>query len=117
MSTIHTGNAAIDNTKGWFVGGSLDKSLGLRHTQDVELKWSTHVAGEERGSWVTNETRTAIAILISGKYEVVFRDQSAILSRQGDYVMWGTGQDHKGRALEDSIVLTIRWPSIPRPQQ
>lgn len=111
---IQTGNAAIDNAKGWFVGGSLDEQVGLRHTYDVELKWSTHSAGEERPEWVTAETRTTVATLISGKYEVMFRNQSVILAKQGDFVMWGKGYDHKGRALEDSVILTVRWPSIPR---
>lgn len=112
-SAIQTGNAATDNAKGWFVGGSIDKALGLRHTYDVELKWSTHKADEERLAWATNEVRTTVAILISGKYEVMFRDQSVILTKQGDFVMWGEGHDHKGRALEDSVVLTVRWPSVP----
>jgi len=114
LSDIQSGNAAIDNAKGWFVGGSLDQRFGLRHTYDVELKWSTHKAGEERPEWVTKEVRTTIAILISGRYEVMFRDQSVILTKQGDFVMWGKNYDHKGRALEDSVLLTVRWPSIPR---
>jgi quercetin dioxygenase-like cupin family protein len=112
---IQTGNAQTDNSLGWFVGGSLPENLGLRHTYDVELKWSTHKAGEERPNWVTKEARTTVAILISGKYEVMFREQSTVLAKQGDFVMWGKGCDHKGRALEDSVILTVRWPSIPRP--
>jgi hypothetical protein len=113
-ANIEVGNAALDGDKGWFVGGSVASRLGLRHTYDVELKWSTHSAGEEHPEWVTAETRTTVAILISGKYEVMFRHRSVELSRQGDFVMWGQGTDHKGRALEDAVILTVRWPSIPR---
>ena len=112
--TIQTGNAAVDNEKGWFIGGSLPEALGIRHTHDVELKWSTHTAGEERADWVTSEVRTTVAILISGKYEVMFRDKSVTLIDQGDFVMWGKGSDHKGKAVEDSVILTVRWPSIPK---
>jgi mannose-6-phosphate isomerase-like protein (cupin superfamily) len=112
--TIQTGNAIIDNEKGWFVGGSLPDSLGLRHTYDVELKWSIHAADEERAEWVTSETRTTVAMLISGSYEVIFRDKSVMLVNQGDFVMWGKGSDHRGRAIKDSVILTVRWPSIPR---
>lgn len=112
--TIQTGNAAVDSDKGWFVGGSLPESLGIRHTYDVELKWSTHAAGEERTDWVTSEVRTTVAILISGTYEVMFRNESAVLTNQGDFVMWGKGSDHKGKAIEDSVILTVRWPSIPK---
>ena len=108
--SIQSGNAAIDNKKGWFIGGSLADTLGIRHTYDVEFKWSAHTAGEERKEWATSETRTTVAILISGKYEVMFRQKSATLVNQGDFVMWGKGSDHKGKAIEDSVILTsIRW--------
>lgn len=111
---IRTGNAAADSTetRGWFVGHFIDQSLGLRHSDDVELKWGAHKAGEAREDWVTGETRTAIAILVSGKSEMEFRDQTVHLSRPGDYVMWTKGIDHRWRIIEDSIVLTIRWPSV-----
>lgn len=113
---IQAGNTNTDAIHGWFVGGSVDANFGLRHTYDVEMKWSTHPAGQEHPRWVTNEVRTAVAILISGRYEVMFRDQTVALAQQGDFVMWGKGYDHKGRALEDSVILTVRWPSIPGPQ-
>lgn len=110
---IITGNAETDAVKGWFVGGSLNESLGLRHTHDVEIKWGTHKAGDERTEWVTSEVRTTIAILISGSYTVMFRDRTISLSKPGDYVMWGEGQDHRGLSPQDSLLMTIRWPSMP----
>jgi len=111
---IQTGNAALDSlgTRGWFVGYFIDQSLGLRHSDDVELKWGVHEAGEAREEWVTGEARTAIAIIISGKFEMEFRDQTVVLSQPGDYVMWGSGTDHKWRVVENAVVLTIRWPSL-----
>jgi hypothetical protein len=27
--------------------------------------------------------------------------------------MWGAGTDHSWRAEEDSVVITVRWPSVP----
>jgi hypothetical protein len=113
QTNIQTGNAWFDAKNGWFVGSFMDEKLGLRSTKDVEIKWAIHPAGEwHPKDWVTGEARTAIAILISGKWEMMFRDKTAILSQPGDFVMWGKGDDHKGRALEDSVVLVIRWPSI-----
>lgn len=111
---IRTGNAKRDSTdtRGWFVGSFLPKDLGLRHSDDVELKWGTHSAGESRDEWVTGETRTAISILISGNFELEFRDQTVNLSEPGDYVMWGPGVDHRWKALGDSVILTVRWPSV-----
>jgi hypothetical protein len=112
-SSIQTGNAAADAVKGWFVGSFIDEKLGLRSTKDVEIKWAIHAAGEwHPKDWVTNEVRTTIAILISGKWEMQFRDRTVVLAEPGDFVMWGKGDDHKGRALEDCVVLVVRWPSI-----
>ena len=112
-TTIQAGNAATHATHGWFVGASISESLGLRHTSDVELKWSAVKKDDAHPSWVIETARTTVAILISGKYEILFRDQAKILAKQGDFVMWGKDRDHRGRALEDSVVLTVRWPSIP----
>jgi len=33
----------------------IGESLGLRHTDDVELKWGVHKAGEAREEWVKGE--------------------------------------------------------------
>ncbi len=35
------------------------------------------------------------------------------LARQGDYAVWGPGIDHSWEALADSVVITVRWPSVP----
>lgn len=112
---IQTGNAELDSkdSRGWFVGHFLGEEFGLRSTKDVELKWGIHPAGEVRDGWVTQEARTTICILISGDCTVIFRDQETNLKQQGDYVMWGPGTDHTFNVTEDSVVLTIRWPSIP----
>lgn len=114
MNNIQTGNAVIDSkdTRGWLVGHFIKDQLDLRHSKDVEIKWAFHPAGESRVEWVTGESRTSIGILISGKFSVEFRDRTLVFDKQGDYVMWGLGTDHKWRALEDSVWLTIRWPSI-----
>ena len=115
MQLIQSGNTAKDSTetRGWFVGHFIERSLGLRHSDDVELKWGTHSAGEARTEWVTGESRITIALLISGKFEVEFRDQTVTLSKPGDYAMWDRGVDHKWRVVEDAVILTIRWPSLP----
>ena len=114
--TINTGNAAADSdkTRGWLVGHFIEQSVGLRHSNDVEIKWGIHKAGEARKEWVTGETRTAIAILMSGQSEMEFRDRTVQLSEPGDYVMWGEGTDHRWRIIQDAVVLTIRWPSLKK---
>lgn len=108
---IQTGNAKHAH-RGWFVGSFIDKRFGLRHSDEVEIKWGVHIAGEERSDWVTGERRTTAGILIDGKWEMIFRDRIITLEYPGDYVIWGKGTDHKFRALEDSVILTVRWPSL-----
>ncbi len=62
---------------------------------------------------MTGEVRTTIHILISGHFRVQLPDEDVTLTEQGDYVMWGSGVDHNYEALEDSVVLVVRWPSVP----
>lgn len=111
---VYVGNAHTDGSgdRGWLLGHF--KSPGdLRHSTDVEIKWSTHPAGDTRAAWVTGERRTALLVLISGRFRVELRDRSVLLSEQGDYVIWGPGVDHSYRAEEESVVMTVRWPSVP----
>ncbi len=111
---IQTGNTNVDSieTRGWFVGSFLPKEKGLRYSDDLELKWGTHKLGEARKEWSTGEAQTTISILISGKFAVEFRNDVVNLTKPGDYVIWGMRIDHKWEAITDSVVLTVRWPSI-----
>lgn len=113
----YRGNASEDgkDTRGWLLGHFLDSSAGVRATKDVEVKWGIHPAGDKRPEWTGKERRTALLILITGRFVVHFDSGSAELSEQGDYVVWGPGTDHTWEAKEDSVVLTVRWPSEPSP--
>ncbi|MFJ7212830.1 signal peptidase I [Amycolatopsis sp. NPDC098790] len=108
------GNANDDSvsTRGWLVGHFIAPSQGVRSTEDVEVKWARHPAGEKRPTWTAGDRRTTLVILISGSFRVDVTGGSETLSQQGDYVMWGPGIDHAWEALEDSGVLTVRWPSV-----
>ena len=112
--TWETGNAneVGKDRRGWIVGHFVDDPPGIRTTGDVEIKWAHHPAGEERESWVTGEHRTTIFFLIDGRFRLELRDESLLLEHQGDYVMWGSGVDHRWHAEQDSVVLTVRWPSL-----
>lgn len=112
---IESGNAAIDHTgTGWFVGHFVDPS-SLRSTHDVEVKWAFHPKGDVRASWAHATPCPCINLLVKGRTVTSFPDAEAELSRPGDYVIW---QDvpHSFRAVEDSVVLTIRWPSAAAPR-
>ncbi|NJP23135.1 signal peptidase I [Microbispora sp. SCL1-1] len=114
MENVYVGNAHLDGPadRGWLLGHF--KPVGdVRHSDEVEIKWCAHPQGDRRAEWVTGERRTALLVLISGRFRVELPGRSVVLEKQGDYVVWGHGVDHSWYAEEESVVLTVRWPSIP----
>ncbi|MEE6259851.1 cupin domain-containing protein [Plantactinospora sonchi] len=112
---IYVGNAAKDGAGngGWLLGHFMPAGLDVRHSTDVEVKWGVHPPGDTRAEWVTGERRTALLVLVSGRFRMEFRGRSVVLAEPGDYVVWGPGVDHSWYAPEEAVVLTVRWPSVP----
>ncbi|MCL2584986.1 MAG: signal peptidase I [Streptosporangiales bacterium] len=111
--TIQTGNAETDtaDTRGWLLG-HFRPGGDARHSDDVEVKWAIHPRGEERAEWVEGETRSALVLLVSGRFRIELPGRVVVLAEQGDYVVFHrTG--HSWHAEEDSVVVVIRWPSVP----
>lgn len=108
----HFGNAADDGAehRGWLVGAFMGDG-DVRRTEDVEIKWGIHPAGEERAAWHDHEDRTTVLVLISGRFRIDLSVGSRTLACQGDYAMWGPGIGHSWVAEEDSVVMTVRWPA------
>ncbi len=102
-------DAAMD--RGWLLG-HFKPPGDVRHSEDVEIKWGVHAPGDSRAQWVSGEKRTALLVLISGRFRVELPGRSVLLAEQGDYVLWGEGVDHSWYAEEASVVLTVRWPSV-----
>ena len=111
---VYVGRAETDaaGDMGWLLG-HFKPPGDLRHSDEVEIKWGVHARGDSRPEWVRGERRTALLILISGKFRVELPDRSVLLAEPGDYVVWGRGVDHSWYAEEASVVITVRWPSIP----
>jgi quercetin dioxygenase-like cupin family protein len=109
----HVGNAVDDSKdwRGWFVGHFLDASTNVRASETVEIKWGVHPKDEGRDSWHTGEQRTTVVLLIKGRFRLDLSTGSFLLKEEGDYAMWGPGVDHSWQAEEDSVVITVRWPS------
>ena len=116
--SFHVGNAALDQVRdtGWFVGQFVPAELGLRHQSDVELKWGIHLDGEKRSHPWANGNATTISILIHGSLQVVLHvgetRQEAVLRKQGDYIVFGPDVVHSWEALGDTLVLSVRFPSV-----
>ncbi|AVT28573.1 MULTISPECIES: signal peptidase I [unclassified Plantactinospora] len=111
---IYVGQAEIDGAEngGWLLGHFMPPGVDVRHSAEVEVKWGVHPAGDTRAEWVTGERRTALLVLVSGRFHVELRDRTVVLTRPGDYVVWGPGVDHSWLAPEPAVVLTVRWPSV-----
>jgi mannose-6-phosphate isomerase-like protein (cupin superfamily) len=112
---IHVGRAGIDGVanQGWLLGHFMPPG-SLLHSMDVEVKWGVHARGEQRAAWATGEVRTALLVLVKGRFHIELRDRTVVLTQPGDFVLWGPGQDHSWMSLDESTtVLTIRWPSLP----
>ena len=67
--------------------------------------------GDARPDWNPDETATTLCLLVSGRFNIHFDSRLVTLARPGDYAVWGPGIKHRWQALDDSIVLTVRWPS------
>lgn len=114
MSTNWTfGNAAEDgaDTRGWLLGHFIDPSEGVRSSKDVEVKWGVHSSGEKRPEWTSDDQRTTLVLLVQGRFRIDLTEGSTVLAAQGDYALWGPGIDHSWEAIDDSVVITVRWPS------
>jgi mannose-6-phosphate isomerase-like protein (cupin superfamily) len=115
----YTGNAESDagENRSWLVGHFKDRD-DIRYDEDVEVKVSSHVAGDEREAWSTGEVRRTFFMLMTGRWrldlevEETGHRESVILEKPGDYVVWGPGVSHTYRAEDDSVMITVRWPSV-----
>jgi quercetin dioxygenase-like cupin family protein len=108
----HVGNALQDGDerRGWIIGHFIGDG-DIRHSEELEIKWGTHPKGEERAEWQSDEHRTTVVMLIRGRFRIHLDVDSSVLEHEGDYAMWGPGIGHSWCAEEDSVVLTVRWPS------
>lgn len=115
-----SGNAIRDGRQGWFVGHFIPAATGLTHQSAVELKWYQHPEGELRRGWATSRTATTISVLISGAFVTRLKLADGIreitLSDPGDYILFGPGVPHTWEALKDSVVISVRFPSVPSDQ-
>jgi hypothetical protein len=118
QTRYYFGNAAADQVRGsgWFVGQFLSPEVGLRHQTDVELKWGIHSDGDKRPRAWASGTGTTISILIRGTLRVSLHteetSQVVTLAKEGDYVVYGPEVAHSWEAVGNTLVLSIRFPSI-----
>ena len=117
-ASFYFGNASLDQVRGtgWFVGQFVPAELGLRHQTDVELKWGIHKDGEKRSHPWANGNATTISVLIDGLLHVTFHQDGTsrvvTLREPGDYIAFGPEMVHSWEAVGETIVLSVRFPSV-----
>ena len=126
MRGVGLGNARDDGAprRGWFVGRFISDDA-FRQTHDVEVKWGVHSAGDTNGKFAADVVARTMSVLVRGRFQLIFRSgkvtEEVLLEREGDYALWLPGVEHTWTAIGDpdteTIVLTVRWPSLPVPQR
>ncbi len=118
MTQIQSGNLHDEEKEnpqnnGWILGHFISEPVF--RNEHVEVKWSTHRKGWAKGFAAANKSAKSVSVLISGRFVLMFPDEGreVVLFKPGDYCFWSEGVHHSSAALEESVVLTIRWPSIP----
>ena len=108
--------------KGWFIGHFIQED-DLQYSADVEVKWANHVKGEANaGGFVFNRTAKTLSMLVSGRFRIILSPDSKAwvkefeLRDSGDYLLWSNLVKHTWIAIEDSVILTVRWPSVAEDQ-
>src|SRR3982750_1320244 len=98
MANVYAGRAGEDGARnqGWLLGHFMPKG-DLLHTTDVEVKWGVHPSGERRGAWATDESRTALLVLIRGSFHIELRDRTIVLTDRATMSSGGPGRIIPGR--------------------
>ncbi|HSX41736.1 MAG TPA: hypothetical protein VLE93_00100 [Candidatus Saccharimonadales bacterium] len=113
------GSARVDvNDRQWLIGDFIDSASPL-HDNQAGLKYGSHLKGEHRSREEATADRThrSLQIVISGRVKLVFpatdgtvHDQE-LIREAGDYTLWEPNTLYYWEILEDSVVLTFRWPA------
>lgn len=118
MSTSEMPTAIASSTEdGSPATSSMPTTQPVRGTEDVEVKWFFHRAGQQREQWVTGETATTLCTLIRAEFRVHLSTGTYKVAREGDFVMCAPSINHLWQADQESLVLSIRWPSRPSARQ
>ena len=112
--SILSGNAvaAAKQTRGWLLGHFMPGADNPLRTDEVEVKWFVHPEGDARPEWAPGNPVRTLNVLVRGNVVLLFPDREVPLTREGDFGLFGPGVPHSFRAIEESLVLTVRWPSL-----
>lgn len=119
MEKIVTGNfeELAPEHRGWVWGHFMDPNT-VMHSNVFEIKWAKHKKGETKEMIGTNQVAKTLQILIYGKFKLIFTEENreVISEKIGDFVYFEPNNSRTWEALEDSLLISIHWPSIPNDQ-
>tara|TARA_Y100000034_G_C6781417_1_gene349309 strand:- start:104 stop:448 length:345 start_codon:yes stop_codon:yes gene_type:complete len=100
------------NRTGWFIGHFMDNPNFK--TEDFEIQFIDLKKGFSKESTKINPNVKAVTILIKGNFELDFPEENkkVVLKEQGDFVKFDLSSKHIGKAIKDTRILTIKWPSV-----
>ena len=107
-------NEVSKDTRGWFLGHFMPGEENPLRIGELELKWYIHATGETRERWASGNAVKTLNVLIRGHFVLLFPNQEIALAKEGDFVLFGPDMPHSFRSVEESLVLTVRWPSAPQ---
>lgn len=64
---------------------------------------------------VTQQRRPQSRAFDKRSFPIFFAGREHLLDNEVAFVIWEPGTPHTWRAEEESLILTIRWPSRPLP--
>ena len=120
MDGVRCGNASRDGAarRGWYIGRFVSDDP-YRQAHDVEIKWGIHRPGDSNEEYAADPVARSMSVLIRGRFRLSFRRgeqiEEVILENEGDYALWLPGVEHNWVAEggEETVILTVRWPSLP----
>jgi hypothetical protein len=85
-----------------------------RSERDSERRWLVEIAALSLPLPTLGAVAVAALLLVKGRFGIELSTGSFVLEREGDYAVWGPGINHSWYAEADSVVITVRWPSLPQ---
>lgn len=97
--------------RGWVMGDFVKEDSPF-NTKDFEIKWVVRKKGDFKKSKKEHPVLVrTLCILVKGKikYELFESKKEIVLENTGQYLFYEPFEYHNATALEDSIMLVIRW--------
>lgn len=97
---------------GWFLGHFMNDTM--LKSRKLEVQLSKLKKGFFKESTKIHPKVKVLTLLVSGKFELAIPSEKkkVVLQKEGDFVRFDLTKKHTGRALKNTKLLTIKWPSL-----